>query len=87
MTEQVLPLVEERAVVLNWSARNKWRRLSFPVHVFRTFGGDREFNPLVVLFRPFSPAKIFRFWAPFKDWKHGYTDPVERLRNELRLKL
>jgi len=80
---EIFPLVRERAVVLNWSERNKWPRWSFQVHVFRAFGGHREFNPLVVLFRPFRRARTFRFWLPFKDWKRGYKEPVERLRREL----
>ena len=83
MTTQILPLVEERAVVLNWSERSKWSRWSFRVHVFHYFGGDREFNPLVVLFRPFRRATTFRLWLPFKDWKRGYREPVERVREEL----
>jgi hypothetical protein len=80
---EILPLVQERAVVLNWSERSKWSRWSFRVHLFRAFGGYREFNPLVVLFRPFRRARSFRFWLPFKDWKRGYREPVERLRQEL----
>ena len=80
---EILPLVQKRAVVLNWSERGKWPRLSFRVHVFRHFGGRRDFNPLVVLFRPLRRAKVFRFWLPFKDWKRGYRQPVERLREEL----
>jgi hypothetical protein len=83
MTTQVLPLVQERALVLNWSERNKWPRWSFRVHVFHSLGGDREFNPLVVLFRPLRRARVFRFWSPFQDWKRGYREPVERLRQEL----
>jgi hypothetical protein len=83
MTSQVLPLVQERAVVLNWSERKRWSRLSFAVHVFRSFGGGREFNPLVIVFRPFARAKRFRFWQPFQDWKRGYKEPVEKLRQEL----
>ena len=83
MTTQILPLVQERAIVLNWSERNRWPRLSFRAHVFHTFGEGRQFNPLVVLFRPFRRARIFRFWLPFKDWKRGYREPVERLRQEL----
>ena len=55
--------------------------------VFRHFGGHREFNPLVVLFRPFRLAKVFRFWLAFKDWKHGYREPVERLRQDLLVAL
>ena len=34
-------------------------------------------------FRPFRRAKTFRFWLAFKDWKRGYREPVDRLREEL----
>jgi hypothetical protein len=87
MTTQVLPLVQERAFILNWSERSKWRKWSFAVHVFRSIGGRREFNPMVAVFRPFQSAKLFRFWSAFKDWKRGYTEPVERLRKNLILAL
>jgi hypothetical protein len=83
MATQILPRVQERAFVLNWSDRNKWPRWSFRVHVFHHFGGDRDFTPLVVFFRPFRRAKSFRFWLAFKDWKQGNREPVERLRDEL----
>ncbi len=83
MTTQVLPLVEPRAFVLNWSERKRWSRLSLPVSVFHSFGGGREFNPLVIVFRPFARARFFRFWQPFQAWKRGYREPVERLRQEL----
>ena len=83
MITQVLPLIEERAVVLNWSERNKWSKWSFQVHVFHYFGGDREFNPMVVVLRPFRRARTFRFWLPFKEWKKGDREPVESLRREL----
>jgi hypothetical protein len=83
MTTEILPLVERRAVVLNWSERSKWPLWSLGVSVFHRFGGGRDFNPLVVLFRPFRRARTFRFWPAFKDWKHGYREPVERLQQEL----
>lgn len=85
--ENVLPLVRERAVVLNWSERRTWKKWSLAVRIFHCFGGAREFNPLVVLFRPFIRARIFRFWLPFKDWKRGFTEPVERVRNDLITRL
>jgi hypothetical protein len=84
MMTQILPLLERRAVVLNWSERSKWPLWSLEVSVFHRFGGGRDFNPLVVLFRPLRRARTFRFWPAFKDWKHGYREPVERLRQELR---
>jgi hypothetical protein len=83
MLTQVLPVVQERAVVLNWSERNKWSRWSVRVNVFHSIAGAREFNPLVALFRPFRRMQIFRFWLPFRDWKDGYKEPLERLRQEL----
>lgn len=83
MTTQILPLVKDRAIVLDWSERKKWRWYSLPVLAFRSLGGYRNFNPLVIHFRPFRRAKIFRFWSAFKDWKHGKTDAVEQLRRDL----
>lgn len=83
MTSQVLPLVQKRAVVLNWSERRLWPKTSFSAHVLRSFGGEREFNPLVVVFHPFRSARVFRFWPAFKDWKHGHHAPLENLRDDL----
>ena len=83
MASEILPLVKERAVVLNWSERKTWRRWLLGVAVFRHFGGAREFNPLVVLFRPVRLARVFRFWSAFKDWKRGYRESVGRLRQDL----
>jgi hypothetical protein len=83
MSAEVVPLVRKRAVVLNWSERKKWPRWSFAAHVFRTFGGRRDFNPLVVVFRPLRRAEVLRFWQTFEDWKHGRTEPVERLKQRL----
>lgn len=83
MATEILPRVQERAIVLNWSERKKWSRWSLGVALFHHFGGDGDFNPLVVLFQPLRSARLFRFWSAFKDWKRGYKEPVERLRQEL----
>ena len=83
MTTRVLPQLQDRAVVLNWSERKKWSRWSLGVAVFHHFGGAGDFNPLVVLFQPLQLAKTFRFWSAFRDWKHGHKEPVERLTQEL----
>ena len=84
---RILPLVQERSVVLNWSERKKWSRWSLGVAVFHHFGGAGDFNPLVVLFRPLRVAKIYRFWSAFKDWKRGHKEPVERLTQDLAARL
>jgi len=45
--QHILPLIQEHAVVLNWSQRRSrsWRR-SLAVAAFKHFGGWREFNPM-----------------------------------------
>jgi hypothetical protein len=83
MLTEVMPPLGKHAIVLNWSERSKWPWWSFRVHVFHCFAGDREFNPLVVLFRPFRRARVFRFWSAFKEWKRGDKQTVERLRQQL----
>src|SRR5690349_129065 len=67
--QRLLPPIRHRAIVLNWSQRKRWR-FSLAKVAFRHFGGYREFNPLAVVFRPFRRAQKFRFWKPFRDWKH-----------------
>ena len=87
METEILPLVAKRAIVLNWSERSKWPRLSFTVRVFHTFGHGRDFNPMVVLFRPLRRPRVFRFLPAFKDWKWGHPENLEQLRRELVLAL
>jgi hypothetical protein len=85
-----LPLVAQRSYVLNWSRRNAWRRFCLPVLALRYFGGRNEFNPLLVLFRPFRPARTFRLWKAFQDHKHGKSEKLDealdKIAQELRLR-
>jgi len=83
MEVEVFPLVAERAVVLSWSARSKWPKWSFVVRVFHTFAGRRDFNPMVVLFRPFRRTRIFRFLPAFQERKHVNNARIEQLRRDL----
>jgi len=83
MVTHVLPLIEQRAIVLNWSERSNWKRWSLAVAVFRNFGGSREYNPMILLFRPLHAVRTFRFWYAFKDWKHGDSESVSRVRDDL----
>jgi hypothetical protein len=80
--ENILPRLGERVVVLNWSHRRRWR-LTLAVLVFRYFGGHRLFNPMAVVFRPLRLAKTFRFYEPFRDFKHGESGTVAKMEHEL----
>jgi len=79
--QQVLPHLGERAVVLNWSQRKRWR-LSLARMAFYHFGSYRQFNPLGVVFRPFRRTRTFRFWQPFRDFKHGHPDALQKMETE-----
>ena len=83
---QVLPRLGSRAVTLNWSERKRWRP-TLPVLLFRMFAGDRNFNPIVILFEPFSWPRQFRFYEAFRAFKHGRPEAVEKLRLELFARL
>jgi len=80
--ENILPRLGERAVVLNWSERNRWRR-TLAVFAFRYFGGYRQYNPMAIVFRPFRFALRFRFLEPFREFKHGKPEAVLKMQTEL----
>jgi hypothetical protein len=80
--EQLLPKLRHRAVILNWSERRTWRR-TLAVTLFHFFGGSREFNPMAIAFRPFRMARSFRFYKPFRDFKHGKPESVTLLTEQL----
>ena len=81
--QNIIPQLPSSTIVLNWSERRTWQWYSLPVMVMRFFGGSREFNPMVVAFRPCRLAKTFRFWQAFKDYKHGNKEPLATLENAM----
>ena len=78
--KRFLPYLGRRAVVLNWSERNRWG-LSLGRVAFRFFGGRREFNPMAVVFRPFRRTQTFRFWSAFRDMKHGRPEALQTVEH------
>src|SRR6266699_2304871 len=77
--QRLLPPIRDRAIVLNWSQRKRWR-FSLTRMAFHHFGGYREFNPLAVVFRPFRLTRKFRFWQPFR----GTQSPRKASRNKIQ---
>ena len=80
--QNLIPRLPKRSLVLNWSDRKQWKRWSLARLAFAFFGGEREFNPLALVVRPFRWTKSFRFWQPFRDFKHGNTEPLAKLERE-----
>jgi len=58
-----LPGLRDSVVVLNWSERARWNKEHpFEARLFRRYAGDREFNPLAILFLDRPRNATFREW-------------------------
>ena len=77
--KEILPYVQDRAMILNWSERRHWKN-SLAVLAVRYFGGHRNFNPMGLIFRPFHFVKTYRF---FEAFKHGKVKKLEEIRSAL----
>jgi hypothetical protein len=80
---RLISRLSQRSVLLNWSERKNWNTFSLASLAFRYFGGSREFNPMVVLFRPLRWAKTFRFFKPLRQFNHGHPEELKRLERAL----
>ncbi len=76
---RILPRLPENTVVLNWSQRGQWPRVSLPVILFRCFAGEREFNPIGLVFERWRTVEDYRFWQAFRDAKHGHGGALEHV--------
>jgi hypothetical protein len=83
MVEKIMPLVQDRAEILNWSERKQWSRWSLAVRLFHSYSGSKDFNPMVILFPPFGKARQFRFLQAFKESKHGDPSLLEGMCKDL----
>jgi hypothetical protein len=80
---EILPRIQEHALVLNWSVRKDWPKLAWTVQAFHHWGGQKEFNPLAIVFIHFFKVKVIRFYRPFLDFKHGKMQPLQRIEAQL----
>jgi hypothetical protein len=82
MEREIIPHIKDFAVILNWSERKNWNN-SLSVWAFRYFGGNRNFNPITIVFRPWRFVKAYRFFEAFQKFKHGNTTEVEKIKNDM----
>jgi hypothetical protein len=73
----IVPKLPANTVVLNWSNRARWPSVSLPAMLFRCFAGEREFNPIGLVFERFDVVGVYRFWQPFRDAKHGRLEALQ----------
>jgi hypothetical protein len=80
---EILPRLPANTVVLNWSERVRWPKLSAPVRLFRCFTGPEEFNPIALVFDRYRFVEQYRFWKPLRDLKHGHPEALRQLEERL----
>lgn len=78
---EILPYIQDTAVILNWSERRNWKT-SLAILAFQYFSGYRNFNPIAIIFRPLHLVKTYRFFEAFKEFKRGDPKRVEEIRKE-----
>lgn len=74
--EFLIPRLPSTAIVVNWSDRKAWPRLSLRRLVFENFLGNLAHTPSVIVFRPFRRAQVFRFYEAYKRFKRGDQSQV-----------
>ena len=78
-----LPKLGETAVVLNWTDRAQWAQ-SLEVRLFNHFINARlNFNPAVLVLQGLERPLVFRFFYAFQQAKHGRTEYLNELEEEL----
>lgn len=79
----LLPLISNRAIVLNWSNRSKWPPISLKAILFSQFKGEKDFNPMILRISPLRLPKTIRFYRAFHDSKHGKQESLMKVEGEL----
>jgi hypothetical protein len=81
--ENVLPSIHDCAIIMNWSERKQWNTMSPAVWAFKIIGGERDFNPMAIIFRPMRIVRTVRFFQAYRAAKHGDVHELHALKKEL----
>jgi hypothetical protein len=81
---KLLPELEPHVVTLNWSQRAQWRQTHpLEARVFRHWAGEKEFNPMALIFSSIWTVTEVRLWRAFRDLKHGKDRSLHLAENLL----
>jgi hypothetical protein len=80
----ILSRIKESVVTLNWSERRNWEKTNpFEAKVFYQWTGEKEHNPIAIIFTPSGKVKDVKFWHAFKDFKHGKDETLREAEQTL----
>ena len=81
--QNILPHIQEHAIILNWSERSQWDKSSWIVQAFRHWGGRRDFNPIAIVFYGLVNVRVIRFYKAFRALKRGKHSILKKVEAEL----
>ena len=82
--EKILPRLETRSVILNWSKRREWESsMQFETRLFNQWAGSGEFTPTAILFPLLGKVKVFRLWQLSHNPKHGKNKVSKEVEQSL----
>jgi hypothetical protein len=68
----ILPRIEARSVILNWSRRREWGpQMQLETKLFNQWAGQGDFVPVAILFSPIGKPRTFRLWQLSDNTKQG----------------
>jgi len=79
----LIPQLPPSSIIVDWSDRKAWPRLSLRTLVFAHFLGSVAHTPSAIVFRPFRLARVFRFHEAYKSFKRGDPLPVREQESAL----
>lgn len=81
---EILPKLSPRAVPLNYSRRAEWKdKRPLEARIWLHWCGDRDFNPMAIVFPDRGKARTVRFLQAFRKYKHGDDRLLRQKENEL----
>jgi len=82
--ENILPRVENRALVMNWTERRFWRQdMPIAARAYQRWSGEKGMVPSVILVRGFWKIENFSLYQAFRDYKHGKQTTLREIEDKL----
>ena len=82
------PVIADKTIFINRSQDSEWKKNNLlESKVIKHWGGDKEYNPIAIIFPRKGKINVVRFYQAFKDYKHGNTALLNEKELELYEKL
>lgn len=82
--ENILPRLENRSIVMNWSKRKLWRKeVPFAARAHKHWAGRKGYVPTVIIRRSFWKIENISLYQSFGDYKKGKISTLKHTEERL----